>query len=170
MRPGSTPRAFRDTLGQFASGITVIGGLVGDTPTGFTCQSFYSVSVEPPLVSFSVKVDSTTYPNIRDIGRFSVNVLAHDQDPIADQFARRGTDKWAGVDWTASRNRNPIIAGTLMWLDCDLAAEHAAGDHYIVVGSVNEMSPPGWHVREPLLYFRGRYRRLCGHRPVGEPA
>ena len=158
--PAIDARAFRDTLGQYASGITVIGGLVDGVPTGFTCQSFYSVSVAPPLVSFSVNVDSTTYPGIRGAGRFSVNVLSHDQDPIASQFARRGTDKWAGVGWAPSRHDNPIIDDTLMWLDCELYAEHRAGDHFVVLGRVLEMSPPEWHVREPLLYFRGQYRRL----------
>lgn len=153
-------RVFRDTLGQYASGITIIGGLADGVPTGFTCQSFYSVSLDPPLVSFSVGVDSTTYPTIRDIGKFAVNVLAHDQHPIADQFAKRGADKWAGVEWTETGGGSPIIAGTLMWLDCDLHAEYPAGDHLIVIGHVKEMSPAEWHTREPLLYFRGCYRHL----------
>lgn len=167
-RPLIDARAFRDTLGHYASGLTVIGGLTEDgAPTGFTCQSFFSVSIDPPLVSFSVGVDSTTYPLIRDIGRFAVNVLSHDQHPIANQFARRGTDKWAGVQWSPSPNHSPIIDGTLMWLDCDLHAEHPAGDHFIVVGKVLEMSPPEWHTGEPLLYFRGQYRHL---RPTGETA
>ncbi|BDZ64152.1 flavin reductase family protein [Agromyces mangrovi Wang et al. 2018] len=162
--PGTTfdPRAFRDTLGHYASGITVISGMTDGAPTGFTCQSFYSVSMEPPLVSFSVMTTSTTYPAIRDAGRFAVNVLAHDQDAVSSQFARRGTDKWAGIDWTPSGAGNPLIAGSLMWLDCDLWAEHEAGDHYIVIGRVNAMSPAEWHTREPLLFYKGTYRHLRG--------
>ena len=153
-------RLFRDTLGHYASGITVISGLEGGEPVGFTCQSFYSVSTEPPLVSFSVMLNSTTYPRIRETGKFSVNVLSHSQHNISDQFARTGTDKWAGIQWMPTQAGNPVIANTLMWLDCDIFAEYEAGDHYIVIGKVNEMSSANWHTREPLLYFRGQYRHL----------
>ncbi|PPF78257.1 flavin reductase [Subtercola sp. Z020] len=160
------PRAFRNTLGHYASGITIIGGLEGDEPVGFTCQSFYSVSTEPPLVSFSVMVNSTTYPRIRETGKFSVNVLSHEQHEISNQFARKGTDKWAGIEWAATANHNPVIADTLMWLDCDIYAEYEAGDHYIVIGRVNEMSSADWHTRQPLLYFKGQYRHLRELEPV----
>lgn len=153
-------RVFRETLGHYASGITVISGTVGEEPFGFTCQSFYSVSVEPPLVSFSVMVTSTTYPKIRESGRFAVNVLSDSQQHISDQFARKGTDKWAGVEWSSSRRNNPIIAGTQMWVDCDIESEYMAGDHYIVVGRVNEVSDQEWHSKTPLVFFRGKYREL----------
>ncbi|TJY67194.1 flavin reductase family protein [Arthrobacter sp. CAU 1506] len=157
-------RAFRNTLGHYASGVTIIAGHDGLEPIGFTCQSFYSVSMDPPLISFSVMLTSTTYPRIRDTGRFSVNVLSDTQQEISNQFARKGTDKWAGIDWNPTRNRNPVIADTLMWLDCDLHSEYEAGDHYIVVGQVNEMSPAEWHTRDPLLFFKGKYRQL--HEPT----
>ena len=155
-------RLFRDTLGHYASGITIVSGLGGDEPIGFTCQSFYSVSIDPPLVSFSVMKTSTTYPHIAADGKFAVNVLAHDQDAISNQFARKGTDKWSGIDWQPAASGNPIINNTLMWIDCELWAEHEAGDHLIVIGKVVEMSPVEWHQREPLLYFRGAYRHLRG--------
>jgi len=158
--PATDPLRFREALGRYASGITVITGADDNGRIGFTCQSFYSVSIDPPLVSFSVMTDSTTYPRIRDVRRFVVNVLAADQDGISSQFARKGTDKWAGVDssWTASGL--PIIAGTVMWLECELWAEHEAGDHFIVVGRVVGMSSPGWYRAEPLIFFQGQYRRL----------
>lgn len=154
------PRAFRDALGHYASGITIIAGHDGQEPIGFTCQSFFSVSVEPPLISFSVMKTSTTYPRIRDAGGFSVNVLSHAQHEISNQFARKGTDKWAGIDWHPSQNENPVIADTLMWLDCSLDAEYEAGDHFIVVGRVHEMSPADWYAGRPLLYYKGQYRHL----------
>lgn len=154
------PRRFRDTLGHYASGITIIAGMEQNQPVGFTCQSFYSVSTEPPLVSFSVMTTSTTYPRIRELGRFSVNVLAHDQDTVSNQFARSGTDKWAGIDWDRTAHGNPVIRDTLMWLDCEIWAEHEAGDHLVIIGRVLEMSPEEWHRDEPLLYFKGRYRHL----------
>jgi len=154
------PRGFRETLGHYASGITIISGYDGQEPIGFTCQSFYSVSVDPPLVSFSVMLNSTSYPRIRATGKFAVNVLAQTQLGVSNQFACKGTDKWAGIDWGLSRNRSPVIDGSLMWLDCDLEAEYEAGDHYIVVGRVNEMSTPEWPQGEPLLYYKGQYRHL----------
>ncbi|WP_087874148.1 flavin reductase family protein [Arthrobacter globiformis] len=160
--PVFDPRVFRDTLGHYASGITIISGIGEGGAIGFTCQSFYSVSTEPPLVSFSVMTNSTTYPRLRETGKFAVNVLAHDQDTVSNQFARKGTDKWAGINWSRTNAGNPVIADTLMWLDCDIWAEHEAGDHYIVIGRVNEMSPATWHKEEPLLYFKGRYRHLRG--------
>ena len=153
-------RAFRDALGHYASGITIITGRDEQGPIGFTCQSFYSVSTSPPLISFSVLKTSTTYPRIRRTGRFAVNVLAHHQQGVSNQFARKGTDKWVGIRWHPTRAGNPVLEDTLMWLDCEIWAEHDAGDHLIVLGRVVEMSPATRHAHEPLLYYQGRYRRL----------
>lgn len=128
------PLSFREALGHYASGITVITSRVDDEPIGFTCQSFYSVSVSPPLVSFSVMCSSASYPRIRQAGRFAVNILSDEQVGISNRFARRGTDKWHGVEWHTSPLGNPIIGGSLHWLDCEIHAEHVAGDHLIVIG------------------------------------
>lgn len=160
------PVGFRDILGQYASGVTIITGADGAGPIGFTCQSFFSVSLEPPLVSFSVMRTSTTYPLIRATGRFAVNVLSQCQQPVSNQFARRGTDKWAGIDWAPTQAGNPVIAETAMWLDCELWAEYEAGDHYIVVGKVNEMGSREFLANDPLLFFRGRYRQLSRSDPA----
>lgn len=151
---------FRETLGHFASGITVIAGTADAEPVGFTCQSFSSLSASPPLVLFSVMNTSTSYPKIRRAGRFSINVLAHSQTDISSQFARKGIDKWSGVNWHLSEHGNPIIADTQMWLECELFAEYDGGDHTIVVGKVLELSPSDWHQGNPLLFFRGQYRHL----------
>jgi 3-hydroxy-9,10-secoandrosta-1,3,5(10)-triene-9,17-dione monooxygenase reductase component len=154
------PRTFRDALGLYASGITVIAGHDGDEPLGFTCQSFYSVSTDPPLISFSVMVTSSTYPRIRQTGKFSVNVLSRAQQPVSNQFARSGMDKWAGIAWKMSDGQNPIIDGTLTWLDCEIVAEHQAGDHFIVIGRVLTIGRNDRHADEPLVYFKGNYRHL----------
>lgn len=152
------PQLFRRALGHYASGITVIAGMAGEAPVGFTCQSFYSVSLEPPLVSFSVMRSSTSWPRIRDSGRFSVSILSARQQEISNAFARSGTDKWKGVDWVRAASGNPIIAGSLTWLDCELFEEHPAGDHTIVIGSVRETGPlTSGEDHEPLIYFKGRY-------------
>jgi 3-hydroxy-9,10-secoandrosta-1,3,5(10)-triene-9,17-dione monooxygenase reductase component len=159
--PEFDPQVFRRTLGHYASGITIVTGIVDDEPAGFTCQSFYSVSVEPPLVSFSVMKTSTTYPRIRETGSFAINVLSQAQHQVSSQFARSGTDKWAGISWAATASGNPAIDDCLMWLDCELWAEHEAGDHQIVIGRVREMGRLGEeNTAEPLLFYKGRYRYL----------
>ena len=153
-------RAFRDALGRYASGITVITSIDDLGPIGFTCQSFYSVSTNPPLISISVQKTSNTYPRIRRAGSFAVNVLAQGQQHVSNQFARSGTDKWQGMEWSRSQAGNPVLDNTLMWLDCRIWAEHDAGDHLIVLGKVEEISLSDGSSEGPLLYFKGQYRQL----------
>lgn len=155
------PSSFREALGHYASGITVITSHTDDEPIGFTCQSFYSVSMSPPLVSFSVMSSSASYPKIRQAGRFAVNILSGAQVSISNQFARRGTDKWHEVEWQQSPLGNPIIAGSLHWLDCEIHAEHVAGDHLIVIGEVKALNLQEATASQPLLYFKGQYCKLA---------
>jgi len=152
---------FREALGHYASGITVITSQVDGEPLGFTCQSFYSVSMSPPLVSFSVMSSSASYPKIRQAGRFMVNILSGEQVRISNQFASKGTDKWQGVQWQESPLDNPIIAGSLHWLDCEIHAEHVAGDHLIVIGEVKALNLQQAAAAQPLLYFKGQYCNLA---------
>ncbi|WP_426126636.1 flavin reductase family protein [Pseudomonas sp. DWP1b1] len=158
------PLSFREALGHYASGITVITSHVDEEPIGFTCQSFYSVSMNPPLVSFSVMSNSASYPKIRQAGRFAVNILSAEQVRISNQFARRGTDKWHGIEWQESPLGNPVIAGSLHWLDCEIHAEHVAGDHLIVIGEVKALDLAKEAVAtRPLLYFKGQYCNIATH-------
>ncbi|WP_190814101.1 flavin reductase family protein [Saccharopolyspora pogona] len=162
-RTAVEPIAFREILGNYASGVTVISSHDGHEPIGFTCQSFYSVSLEPPLVSFSVMRTSRSYPRIRETGRFAINVLSQDQRAVSDQFARSGPDKWSGVSWQFSCQETPILDGALTWLDCELDAEHEAGDHFVVIGRVCDMGAAACHENlSPLLFFQGQYRDLVG--------
>ena len=160
------PLSFREALGHYASGITVITSHIDDEPIGFTCQSFHSVSMNPPLVSFSVMSSSASYPKIRQAGRFAVNILSDEQVKISNQFARRGTDKWQEVEWRESPLGNPIIVGSLHWLDCEIHAEHAAGDHLIVIGEVKALNPQEAAAMQPLLYYKGQYCNLAAHSSV----
>lgn len=160
------PVSFREALGHYASGITVITSHTGDEPIGFTCQSFYSVSMNPPLVSFSVMRSSASYPKIREAGRFAVNILSGEQAGISNQFARRGTDKWQGIEWQESPLGNPVIDGSLHWLDCEIHAEYIAGDHVIVIGEVKALDLQKADTEQPLLYFKGQYRNLAAHSAV----
>jgi flavin reductase (DIM6/NTAB) family NADH-FMN oxidoreductase RutF len=160
------PLRFREALGHYASGITVITSQIDGEPIGFTCQSFYSLSMSPPLVSFSVMSGSASYPKIRQAGRFAVNILSDEQVEISNQFARRGADKWHGVERQESPLGNPIIAGSLHWLDCEIYAEHAAGDHLIVIGEVKALSRQEAAATQPLIYFKGQYRNIAAHNAV----
>ena len=103
------PAAMRATLGHFASGVVVVTASGPAGPLGFTCQSFASLSLDPPLVSFSPARTSTTWPRIRAAGRFCVNVLAEDQQRYSDQFARSGADKYAGVPWRPGPSGAPDL-------------------------------------------------------------
>jgi 3-hydroxy-9,10-secoandrosta-1,3,5(10)-triene-9,17-dione monooxygenase reductase component len=160
------PLSFREALGHYASGITVITSHADGEPVGFTCQSFYSVSMDPPLVSFSVMSSSASYPKIRQAGRFAVNILSDEQANISNQFARRGADKWNGVEWRESPLGSPVIAGSLHWLDCEIYAEHTAGDHLIVIGEVKGLNLQDAAATRPLLYFKGQYRNIAAHSEV----
>lgn len=149
-----TPERMKDVLGTFTTGVVVVTAL-SDRPLGFTCQSFASLSLDPPLVSFSPARTSTTWPHIRDVGRFCVNVLAHDQHELSELFARQGVDRFADVGWTPSPSGAPIIEGVSAWVDCDLETEYDGGDHTIVVGAVRALQADPH--RHPLIYYRGRY-------------
>jgi len=157
------PLRLREALGHYASGITVITSHLDDQPIGFTCQSFHSVSISPPLVSFSVMRTSASYPGIRQAGRFAVNILSGEQVGISNQFARRGADKWHGVHWQPSPLGNPVIAGSLHWLDCAIHAEYPVGDHLIVIGEVKALDLQQANSAQPLLYFKGQYCNLAAH-------
>ncbi|WP_370288039.1 flavin reductase family protein [Nocardioides sp.] len=154
-------RRFRDVVGCFASGITVITAMSPDGPVGMTCQSFASVSLDPPLVTFIPARTSRAWPLIQRSGRFCVNILAADQEHVSAQMATKGIDKFAGLDWEpAAVTGSPVIAGTLAHLDCTIHAVHEGGDHFVVLGRVEhlEQHADDAATTEPLLYFKGRYR------------
>ncbi|MFF4595987.1 flavin reductase family protein [Amycolatopsis sp. NPDC001319] len=156
-------RAYRDAVGRYASGVVVVGATADDGQrVGFTCQSFHSVSLDPPLILIGVARTSSTYPLIRDLGRFAVSVLGHGHREVASAFARKGVDRWSGVAHTETAAGNPVLSESLVWLDCEIDAEHDAGDHHLVVGRVLEMSSPdAQDGAEPLLFYRGGFHRIA---------
>jgi 3-hydroxy-9,10-secoandrosta-1,3,5(10)-triene-9,17-dione monooxygenase reductase component len=152
-------RRFRDVLGRFASGVTVVAGTSNGEPVGLTCQSFSSVSLEPPLVVFIPAKSSRAWPLIQRSGKFCVNFLAADQAELSNTMASRGTDKFADVKWTPSRETgSPMLEGALAQVDCTIHAVHEAGDHYLVIGRVVDLVAHGDGDQDPLLFFRGEYR------------
>lgn len=153
-RAAVTPERMREVLGTFTTGVVVVTA-IADRPLGFTCQSFVSLSLEPPLVSFNPARTSTTWPLIRAIGRFCVNVLAHDQHELSERFARHGVDRFADVTWRSSPLGAPILDDVSAWIDCEFAHEYDGGDHTIVIGAVRGLHADS--LRHPLIYYRGRY-------------
>lgn len=151
---------FRDVLSRYPSGLTVVSGHDDDGPIGFTCQSFYSVSLDPPLISFCVSTASTSYPRLRPSGSFAVNVLEESQSDLSRRFAVSGSEKWRDVEWTPSAAGNPLLRGTVAWLDCELWSEQEAGDHLIVVGRVRELVVCTEAEISPLVFYRATYHRL----------
>ncbi|MFF4017812.1 flavin reductase family protein [Streptomyces sp. NPDC001843] len=151
---------FRRVLGSFATGVTVVTAPPADvdrSPAGFACQSFTSLSLDPPLVAFMVGRTSTTWPRIARAGAFCVNVLAAGQGDLCRGFAVRGADKFAGVEYDAAPvSGSPRLAGTLAWIDCTIHAVHTGGDHLIVVGRVDALGAAGGDAA-PLLFHRGRF-------------
>lgn len=148
-------RRFRDTLARFCSGVTVVTSVSDGLPVGMTCQSFSSVSLHPPLVMFVPAKTSRAWSAIHRAGHFTVNFLTSEQQDLSTLFATRGADKFAGVDWQPGSTGAPVLAGTLGHISCTIQAVHEAGDHYIVVGRVQDLQT-GVDA-DPLLFFRGAY-------------
>ena len=175
--PGAVadPRLLRGVLGHFCTGVTVVSALAeagpragaagadGGSPVGFACQSFSSLSLDPPLVSFNVARSSASWPRIAHAGHFCVNVLAADQGELCRTFAvssATGADKFADVDWTpAPGTGSPRIAGALAWIDCTIHAVHVGGDHLIVLGRVCDLAVERTDTG-PLLFYRGGFGEL----------
>jgi 3-hydroxy-9,10-secoandrosta-1,3,5(10)-triene-9,17-dione monooxygenase reductase component len=146
---------FRDTLARVPTPVTVVTSHVDRRPHGTTVSAFSSLSLEPPMILVSLDLNSDLLKVIQESGRFGVNVLAAGQHDVSDAMSRRGTDRFAGVDWSPSGNGVPRLAGAAAWIECEIAAEHPGGDHTIVVGSVLDLDSSADLL--PLLYHRGRY-------------
>ncbi|UUZ59286.1 flavin reductase family protein [Nocardioides sp. B-3] len=150
-------RLFRDVLGRYASGVTVVTTMAGGQPTGMTCQSFTSVSLDPPLVAFLPTGQSRAFAAIRRAGTFCVNFLSDGQADLSNQFASSRDDKFDGVEWTATAGTgSPLLARIVGHVDCTVHAVHEAGDHFLVIGKVVDLAVGD--ADDPLLYYRGAYR------------
>jgi 3-hydroxy-9,10-secoandrosta-1,3,5(10)-triene-9,17-dione monooxygenase reductase component len=155
---GPDPRTFRDALGRFATGVAFVTAAPDGEPAGLIVNSLASVSLEPPLVSFCPSRSSLTWSRMRRTRRFGVNVLGRDHERFAMRASRAGADRFAGLDWALGRRGVPLVADALATLECEVVAEHPAGDHWIVVGRVDEArtSP----VDAPLVFFGGAFRTV----------
>ncbi len=150
-------RVFRDVLGRYASGVTVVTTISNGQPVAMTCQSFTSVSLDPPLVAFLPTRQSRAFASIQRAGKFCVNFLAAGQEQISNQMASRAEDKFADIAWSpAPGTGSPLLDDIVGHVDCTVHAVHEAGDHYIVIGKVVDLGVA--EAELPLLYYRGAYR------------
>jgi 3-hydroxy-9,10-secoandrosta-1,3,5(10)-triene-9,17-dione monooxygenase reductase component len=165
MRPSELPpRAvsgdtFRHALSHFATGVTVVSGIAGDWPVGITCQSFMSLSLDPPLVAVAPSRASSSWPLMAPAGVIGISILTDQQAEVCGRFAVTGTDKFAGLRWTPGAITGvPLIDGALACLECGIEAIHEAGDHYLVCARVIDVTVSEG---QPLLYFRSGTRVLA---------
>ena len=150
---------FRQVLGHFTTGVTVVTAAGIDGPVGLAVGSFASVSLEPPMVGFFPDKSSSSWPKIEESGHFCVNVLAEAQEDVCRRFASKGDDKFRGLGWHTASSGAPVLDGILAWIDCDIAQVSEAGDHYFVLGAVRDLAVA--HDGAPLLFFRGGYGRFA---------
>lgn len=152
------PASFRKALGAYPTGVCVITSLKGDIRLGLAVGSFTSISLDPPLVGFFPGKMSTSWQSIAQTGRFCVNVLGADQLDICRRFATRSANKFADLSHGFSPAGLPLIDGALAWIDCRIESVLDIGDHYLVVGAVDDLgfSEAG----DPLIFLRGQYHNV----------
>jgi flavin reductase (DIM6/NTAB) family NADH-FMN oxidoreductase RutF len=150
---------FREVLGHFATGVTVVTAMEDIGPVGFTCQSFAALSLDPPMVLLAPAKSSTSWPRIAAAGAFCVNILAEHQEALCRAFAVSGGDKFDGIGWTPGPVTGaPVLDGSLAVVECELGQIFDGGDHELVTGLVvsTDIGDGG-----PLLYYRSGFGRFA---------
>ncbi|MEM9791391.1 MAG: flavin reductase family protein [Pseudomonadota bacterium] len=150
-------RQYRDAMGCFPTGVTVVTTLTARGPLGITANSFTSVSLDPPLVLWSPARQSSRFPAFEAASHFAIHILAADQRSLADRFARYGED-FAGLTHRPGLGDTPLLEGCAARLECAHSAGHDGGDHLIVVGEVQRLTHSN---KPPLLFHRGGYTHLA---------
>jgi flavin reductase (DIM6/NTAB) family NADH-FMN oxidoreductase RutF len=154
---------FRTAIGNFATGVTVVATLDGDRPQGITVNALTSVSLEPPLVMIALGRRRFIVPAIEATGRYSVNILAEDQQALSDCFAGAavtpGRDAFCGASWHQGVTGVPVLDGTAAAIECTIVDRFEVGDHLLYAGRV-EATELASRAASPLLYLRRRYLRI----------
>ena len=149
-------RALRNALGHFATGVTVVTTLAdGNRPVGVTINSFASLSLDPPLVLWSLADNSSSLPLFIATSHFAVHVLAADQQALSERFAKSAVDKFDDLDYDMGLGRAPLLPGCAAVFECALQQSVAGGDHTILIGRVQRFQTNADAL--PLLFYRGRY-------------
>ena len=158
-RTGCDARTLRDALGCFATGVTVVTCVDGGgKPAGLTVNSLTSVSLDPPLLLVCIAKHAASAPAFLAARHFAINVLQTGQQPASIRFATRHEDRFGPNDWSPGEYGAPVLGNSLSVFECERHAVHDGGDHHILVGHVLKASFDP--TLDPLLYFRGSYRRL----------
>lgn len=158
-RSGHDPRTLRDALGCFATGVTVVTCLSADgEPAGLTVNSFTSVSLDPPLLLVCIAKNAASAAPLTSAANFAINVLQTGQQPASIRFSTRAQDRFGATPWSTGEAGAPILKDSLGVFECERFAVYDGGDHHILVGRVIKASFDA--SLDPLLYFRGSYRRL----------
>ena len=156
--PSANPAAFRQAMGQFATGVTIVTTMSADQPVGLTANSFTSVSLDPALVLVCLGKSLGCLQAFSEADHFGVNVLQAAQRETSNRFATKGSDRFTGLDWHLADGTIPLLSNALANLECRKHAELDYGDHVIFIGQVERATyDPS---RQPLLYFGGQYRQL----------
>lgn len=154
--PSFSPLEFRAALGSFATGVTIVTARAADgSLIGLTANSFNSVSLEPPLVLWSLSKRAGSMPVFARGSHYAINILSADQRELAERFARKGEDRWAGVAWREGVAGAPVLDGAMAVFECFNRSRYDEGDHVIFVGEVERCShAPG---TTPLIFHGGRF-------------
>jgi flavin reductase (DIM6/NTAB) family NADH-FMN oxidoreductase RutF len=153
-------RTFRDAMGRFASGVTVITTTASDgRPSGFTATSLCSVSLDPPLVLFCLGRRADIFDDFNTADHFAINILRRDQEHMSQRFAARGVEVWEGVAYDSWPSGCPMLPGVLATMECRKVATHDGGDHAIIVGEMLQAVVDDDGV-DPLVYHCGAYHGL----------
>jgi len=154
-------RAFRNILGSFPTGVTVITTLdPAGVPVGLTANSFNSLSLDPPLILWSLNRNSPSLISFEKCPNFAINILAHGQSPLSQRFAKPIPDKFAGVDWKPGHCGVPVLGGCAAVLECTTVSMQEAGDHVLFIGRVDRFEGLS---HAPLAFHAGKYRLLGDH-------
>jgi flavin reductase (DIM6/NTAB) family NADH-FMN oxidoreductase RutF len=169
--PWVSSRQLRDTLGLFASGVVVVTSLArSGERLGLTVSSFSSLSLEPPLILFSINRHARSFPAWETAEHFAVNVLAEHQGALSTRFARALIDKWVDLDVGGDQYGSPTLPGALAVLSCSTHQRFDGGDHMILVGRVDALAASSLSDPRPLIFFAGAYRRLDSEFAIQTPA
>jgi flavin reductase (DIM6/NTAB) family NADH-FMN oxidoreductase RutF len=153
------PREFRNALGMFATGVTIVTSVNSEgRPIGLTCNSFSSVSLKPPLILWSLSLYSPNLQFFLQAPYFAVNILAAEQQDLSRRFSSPIKDRFADLDWSPGEGGIPLIKGSAAHLQCRNETRHYSGDHVVLIGQVLKFS---YRDAEPLVFVRGHYRELA---------
>jgi flavin reductase (DIM6/NTAB) family NADH-FMN oxidoreductase RutF len=158
MEPAWDTRAFRRALGHFPTGVCIVTSLVDSTPLGMTVSSFNSLSLDPPLVLFSIDACAASLSLWERADGYAFNVLAENQKDVSDRFAKSGSNKWEGITYADGLFGAPVLPGVAAALECAAWARHPAGDHVLFIARVKRFRASAG--RRPLVFSKGRYAKL----------